>query len=78
MEKRKILIADDELYIRLMLKSILEKEYDILEATDGEEVIAIARDQKPDLILMDIMMPRLDGLGACYILKSDVDTRIFG
>ncbi len=75
MEKRKVLIADDELYIRLLMGSALGGSYTILEASDGEEAIDIARSQKPDLILMDIMMPKLDGIGACYILKSDINTR---
>ena len=75
MDKRKILIADDELYIRLLVKSAVGRDYIVLEASDGEEAIDIARSQKPDLILMDIMMPKLDGIGACYLLKSDIDTR---
>ncbi len=75
MDKRKILIADDELYIRLLMKSALGRDYTVLEASDGEEAIEIARSQQPDLILMDIMMPKLDGIGACYILKSDISTR---
>ena len=75
MDKRKILIVDDELYVKLLLKRALCRDYTILEAGDGEEAIDIARRQKPDLILMDILMPKLDGIGACYILKSDVDTR---
>jgi two-component system alkaline phosphatase synthesis response regulator PhoP len=75
MEKRKVLIADDELYIRLLVKSAVGRDYTVLEASDGEQAVDIARCQKPDIILMDIMMPKLDGIGACYILKSDVSTR---
>jgi len=76
MGKKKILIVDDELYIRDMVKSTLEEDYIVLEANDGEEAINIARSQKPDLILMDILMPKLDGISACYILKSDANTRV--
>jgi two-component system alkaline phosphatase synthesis response regulator PhoP len=75
MDKKKILVVDDELYIRLLMKGALGRDYTILEASDGEEAIDIARRQKPDLILMDIMMPKLDGIGACHVLKSDVNTR---
>ena len=75
MEKKKILIADDELYIRLMISSALGDNYSILEASDGEQAIEIARSQKPDLILMDIMMPKLDGISTAHILKSDIDTK---
>ncbi len=75
MDNRKILIADDQAYIRLLVKSALGTDYTVLEASDGEEAVDIARRQKPDIILMDIMMPKLDGIGACYILKSDINTR---
>jgi CheY-like chemotaxis protein len=71
MDKKKVLIADDEKYIRILVKSILVKSYVVLEARDGEEAINIARTQSPDLILMDIMMPKLDGVGACKVIKSD-------
>jgi two-component system response regulator VicR len=75
MDRKKILIVDDEADIRRLLKSTLGKDYVILEASDGEEAVDMAHSQKPDLILMDIMMPKLDGIGACYVLKSDVSTR---
>ena len=74
MTKKKILIADDEAYIRLLVKSILDEGYSVLEASDGEEAVNTARTQKPDLILMDIMMPKLDGIGACKVIKSDSTT----
>ena len=73
--KKTILIADDELYIRLLVSSTLARDYSVLEASNGEEVINLAHSQRPDLILMDIMMPKLDGIGACYLLKSDKETR---
>ncbi len=57
------------------MSGVLGRDYNILEVSDGEEAVATARDQKPALILMDIMMPKLDGIGACYILKSDINTR---
>lgn len=75
MSKKKILIADDELYIRELVREALETGYVVLEASDGEEAINVARSQKPALILMDIMLPKLDGISACHILKSDPNTR---
>ena len=75
MDNRKILIADDELYIRLLVRNVLGRDHVVLEARDGEEAIEIARSQRPDLILLDVMMPKLDGIGACYILKSDISTK---
>lgn len=71
MKKKTILIADDELNIRLMVSSMLSKDYLVLKASDGQEAIDIARAQKPGLILMDIMMPNLDGYSACHAIKKD-------
>ncbi len=76
MDKKKILIADDELYIRLLVGSALGGDYAVLEASDGEEAIDIIRTQKPDLILMDILMPNLDGYTACYEIKRDQATKV--
>jgi two-component system alkaline phosphatase synthesis response regulator PhoP len=75
MSNRKILIADDEPDIRLMVSRMLGKEYVVLEAADGEEAVNVARVQKPDLILMDIMMPGIDGYSACYSVKADPATK---
>lgn len=75
MDKKKILIVDDEQSIRLILNRMLEKNYVILEATDGEEAIDIIKEQKPDLILMDLMMPKIDGYTACSKIKSDPATK---
>jgi CheY-like chemotaxis protein len=71
---RKILIADDEPGIRQLVRSMLAKDYTVLGATDGRQAIDIAREQKPDLILMDIMMPDMDGYTACLAIKSDPAT----
>ncbi len=73
--KKKILVADDEPMVRRTVGKILGKNYTILEAGDGEEAANMARQEKPDLILMDIMMPRMDGYTSCNILKTDPETR---
>ena len=73
--KRKIVVADDELYIRLLVKDILEADYDVLEASNGEEAVIITRTQQPDLVLMDILMPKLDGYTACYAIKTNELTK---
>lgn len=67
----KILIADDELSIRSLVHRMLTKYFVVLEAGNGEDAVRIARAQKPDLILMDIMMPKLDGNTACSMIKQD-------
>lgn len=74
-EKKKIVIADDEASIRRLVSGILGKDYDVLEASNGEEALEIVRIQRPDLVLMDVMMPKLDGIGACWIMKSDSVTK---
>lgn len=75
MEKKKILIADDETVIRLVVRKMLDKDYIVLEATNGEEAIEVARGQKPDLILMDLIMPKTDGYTACREIKADQATK---
>src|SRR5215467_892189 len=62
----KILIAEDETIIRLDLRGLLERAgYDVVaEAKDGEEAVSLAREHEPDLAVMDVKMPRLDGIDA--------------
>ena len=74
-DKKKILIADDESSVRSLLRRILHGKYIVLEASDGEEAVVMAQKEKPDAILMDMMMPKLDGVGACNIIKDDPDTK---
>jgi two-component system alkaline phosphatase synthesis response regulator PhoP len=76
MDKKKILIADDEPGVRLTVTRMLEKDYIVLEATDGKEAVNIAKEQRPSLILMDLMMPRMDGYTACSAIKTDQVTKL--
>lgn len=71
----KILIADDEPSVRLLVKRLLSDNYIVLEAANGEEAVSITRAEKPDLILMDILMPKMDGYTACYTIKTDEVTK---
>jgi two-component system alkaline phosphatase synthesis response regulator PhoP len=73
--QKKILIADDEATVRALVKRLLGKSYVILEAEDGEEAVQVANSQKPDLVLMDILMPKMDGLTACHVIKSSPATK---
>ena len=75
MDKKRILIADDETVVRLTVGRILDKDYIVLEATNGEEAVEIAKGQKPDLILMDLIMPKMDGYTACSEIKADQATK---
>ncbi|MBT3368827.1 MAG: response regulator, partial [Nitrospina sp.] len=68
----KIFIVDDDLVNRKLLAAILKKEgYGLLEAKDGEEAVELAFREMPDLILLDIMMPKKDGYEVCAELKGD-------
>lgn len=67
----KILVVDDEMNIRRVVREYAEFEgYEVDEAGDGMEAVAKAKDQDYDLIIMDIMMPRLDGFSACKEIRK--------
>jgi CheY-like chemotaxis protein len=73
---KKILIMDDNEDNRLLMSDILQyRGYEILEADDGEKGIGMARELKPDLILLDMQMPGMDGFSAVKMLKSDPLTK---
>ena len=70
---RRVLIAEDEALIRLDLKEMLEEEgYDVVgEADDGERAVALANQLRPDLVILDVKMPRLDGIAAAEQIAGD-------
>lgn len=74
--KKKILVVEDEKDIAESIKArlVLEK-YDVILAGNGEEGVKTARAEKPNLIIMDIMMPGVDGLECTKVLKSDPETK---
>ncbi|MDH3198575.1 MAG: response regulator, partial [Candidatus Krumholzibacteria bacterium] len=68
----RILVVDDEPHIRQILKFTLEKAgYQVFSATDGEEALARASEIKPHLVLLDVMMPRMDGYEVCRKMRED-------
>ncbi len=70
-----ILVADDEVDMVTLIASILEAEgFEVLEAHDGERALKLAREHQPDLILLDVMMPRMDGLEVCRRLRANLRT----
>ncbi|HXJ67934.1 MAG TPA: response regulator, partial [Verrucomicrobiae bacterium] len=76
MANQRILIADDEPDIRLVLRTRLERDgYSVLEARDGAEAVAMARSEMPDLIVLDVMMPEMDGVEVCNRLRASFTTR---
>jgi len=81
---KKILIVDDEVHIKMLLEQTLEELEDEFEvvlytASDGEEGLEFIRSKRPDLVFLDIMMPKMNGYEVCRVVKDDkdlVDTKI--
>ncbi len=76
MDRKKILLVDDSSTVLLLERMILSKsEYDVVTAKDGVEGVEKAMAEKPDLILMDVTMPKMDGFEACRKLRSQDGTK---
>ena len=74
MGKKKIVVADDEPFILSALQDTLSDEYNVYTASNGRQAIDQAKKTVPDLIILDVMMPEMDGLEACKVLKTDKAT----
>lgn len=69
---KKVLIADDEPNIVISLEFLLRREgFDVVVAVDGEEALNKARSERPDLVLLDVMMPKMNGFDVCQALRAD-------
>jgi CheY-like chemotaxis protein len=76
MDRKKILLVDDSSTVLLMERMILSKsDYDVVTAKDGQEGVEKALSEHPDLILMDVVMPRMDGFEACRRLREQDATK---
>jgi DNA-binding response OmpR family regulator len=77
--KKKLLIADDKQgihdVITRSLALLCDDRYEIIHTYDGEETLRLARKELPDLILLDILMPRVDGRDICKELKNNLETK---
>jgi len=75
----RILIVDDEAHIRLLLEQALEdleeKGVELLTAPDGEEALRIIEESRPELVFLDVMMPRMNGLDVCHAVKNTLGLR---
>lgn len=72
MNKKRILVVDDEMDLVETLRFSLELEgYEVLTSYNGEEALHLARNNQPDLILLDVMLPKMDGYKVCRLLKFD-------
>jgi two-component system alkaline phosphatase synthesis response regulator PhoP len=76
MSKGKILVVDDEIYIVHILDFSLGMEgYEVITALDGEQALERMKSERPDLVVLDIMMPKLDGYEVCKSIKSNPATK---
>jgi CheY-like chemotaxis protein len=75
MSTTKILLVDDSKFLRIATERALARAgYEVFTANDGEEALQVARDKKPDVILLDMLLPKLTGPDVLKILKKDADT----
>ena len=79
-ERIRVMIVDDHSIVRVGLKQVLEQsgEFEVVgEAADGEEAVRVAADVSPDVVVMDVIMPKKDGVEACReIMESAPETRV--
>jgi DNA-binding response OmpR family regulator len=70
MSKRILIVDDEPRYIRLMEANLITDNYQVLKAYDGQQAVDVVAKENPDLVLLDIMMPVLDGFGACERIRK--------
>ena len=73
---RKVLVVEDVDFNRELVVQLLEEKYDVIEAVNGQEGVEVAEQERPDLILMDLSLPIMDGWEAARRLKANVDLRV--
>ncbi len=71
-KKHRILVIDDSIMIRKMVVDLLEDQFQVVEARNGREGLRLAKEHKPDVILLDFVMPELDGYETLQLLQKDV------
>jgi DNA-binding response OmpR family regulator len=74
MQKTILVVEDSPMEMKLMLGLLAHTDYQVLSATDGEQAVAAAQEHHPDLILLDVVLPKKNGYQVCRQLKSSPDT----
>jgi two-component system phosphate regulon response regulator PhoB len=73
--KRRVLLADDDEALRRLISTTLgTDDFDLVQAVDGEQALALTRSEHPELVLLDINMPKLDGFEVCRQIKASPET----
>ena len=67
-----LIVEDDETLLGVLKYNLIKESFSVVTATDGVQAIEVARSEKPDFIILDIMLPKLDGLGVCRILRKEM------
>ena len=75
MEHKVLAVDDNNINIRLLNRTLINNNFTVLTASSGKEAIEITNAEKPDLILLDVLMPGMDGFETCKILKANADTK---
>lgn len=71
MGKNILIIEDDDFFRELIRKKLLSKDFDVLEAVDGEKGVETMKEKKPDLVLLDLLLPNIDGFEVLLKVKAD-------
>ena len=74
MVKNILIVEDDDFFRELLRKKLLSKEFNILEAIDGEKGVMLIKEKKPDLVLLDLLLPNIDGFEVLLKVKGDLST----
>src|SRR6476469_3925438 len=72
--RKKILLVDDSNTVLLMHRMLLKDDYELLTANDGRSAVELAAREQPDLIFMDLVMPKMSGIDACKALRAQAET----
>jgi len=75
-EQKVLLVEDDQTLLDVLKYNLVKEGYSVITATDGEQALNLARSEKPELIILDIMLPKLDGLEVCRILRREMNMPI--
>ncbi len=71
-----LLVEDDQTLLDVLKYNLVKEGYSVITATDGELALNLARSEKPELIILDVMLPKLDGLEVCRILRRETNMPI--
>jgi DNA-binding response OmpR family regulator len=74
--KKILLVEDDDTLRQTLAYNLAKEDYDVIQTGDGAEALNLAREKVPDLIVLDVMLPSLDGLSVCRILRNESDVPI--